>query len=317
MRSIKGIVPGMLIVLLIAALSQLVSLIHPSFDVLVLSIIFGMVISGLVKEKGIYDDGIAFALKIFLPAGIALYGTQLSVTGLDVKLWSYIIAIFALMFSLTYFIAKGLGLSKNLAILLSTGLSVCGASAIAVISPLIGAKKEELSLSVITVMVIGLAGMIFYPLLADFLILNKNEFAFLSGATLPMLGQVKASAASAGTEALAAALRIKLIRISFLIVLPLVILMISGKKEKCYVPWFIGVFIAFAIGVNLMKDASPVTAITAPASRFFLSSALASIGLSVELDEIAEEGAKPLAVAALSWGIVVLLLYLSFSIGNV
>ena len=317
MNKIKGILPGLIIVLLITMFSLMLSSLHPSFDVLAISIIFGMLVANMLKDKEIFDGGISFSLKVFLPVGIALYGAQLSFADAGITLWISVVAAFISLFVITYIISGGLGLSKNTQILLSSGVSICGASAITVISPLIGAKKEETSISVIVVMVLGLAGMIFYPLLSDLLMLKNHEFSFLAGATLPMLGQVKATAASAGPEALAAALKIKLIRISCLIFLPVVTLILSGKAKKLYVPWFIVVFIVLALAVNIIKDAKPIKEIADPVSKFSLSSALAAIGLSVDFDSIAEEGTRPLVAVFLSWGIVILFIYLLFSIGNV
>ncbi len=317
MNTTKGILPGLIIVLLITIVSFMLSFLHPSFDALVISIIFGVLVANVMKEKEFFDNGVAFALKIFLPIGIALYGTQLSFAGAGVKLWFCVIVIVVSLFALTYFISKVLGLPKNLGLLLSSGVSVCGASAIAIISPLISAKKEETSISIIAVMVLGLAGMIFYPIVSEILVLTKNEFAFLTGVTLPMLGQVKATASAAGQEVLATALKLKLLRISCLIFLPIVVLMLSGREKKFYVPWFIVVFIVLAMGVNIIKGAKVIADVAEPVSKFLLSSALAAIGLSVDFNSIAEEGAKPLLSVLLSWGIVVLLLYLIFSLGNV
>ena len=317
---IKKILPGIIIVLLITMVSFILSSLHPSFDMLVISIIFGMLVANFIKDKALFDDGVAFVSRVFLPIGIALYGTQLSFAGAGLKLYICVIATFVSLFVITYLISRGLGLTKNTGILLSTGVSVCGASAIAIISPLIGAKKEETSISVIAVMVLGLAGMIFYPLLTEILALNKDEFAFLSGATLPMLGQVQATASTAGPEALAIALKLKLIRISCLIFFPIVVLMLpdrsaTRREKKFYMPWFIVVFIVLAIGVNIVKEAKFIAEIFEPLSKFFLSSVLAAIGFSVDFESIAEEGTKPLIAVFLSWGIVVLLLYLAFSIG--
>jgi len=317
MNTIKEILPGITIVLAITIVSFMFSFIHPSFDILVVSIIFGMLIANFIKEKEIFNNGVAFTLRVFLPAGIALYGTQLSFASDELKLWFCVIGIFVAISVLTYFISRGIGLTENVGILLSTGLSICGASAIAIVSPLIGAKKEEISISVIVIMVLGLAGMIFYPLLTDFLVLNKNEFAFLTGATLPMMGQVTTTAATAGKDVLEVALKINLIRISCLMFLPLIVLIISGREKRFYVPWFIVAFIVLAIGVNMIKEARIIKGMAESAGKFFLSSSLAAIGLSVDFDSIVEEGAKPLLAVFLSWGIIVLFLYLIFSIGNV
>ena len=163
MKSIKEILPGLIIIFLITIVSFMLSLVHPSFDILVISMIFGMLIANFINDKEIFDRGIAFALKVFLPAGIALYGTQLSFTGTEPKLLFSCYCNHCLPVCANIFYSKGTRAYKNLGLVLSTGLSVCGASAIAVVSPLIGARKEETSISLIVVMVLGLAGMIFYP----------------------------------------------------------------------------------------------------------------------------------------------------------
>ncbi len=317
MNAFKEITVGLIIVILITVISYMLSLVHPSFDSLVISIIFGMLVANIIKDREIFEKGIAFALKLFLPLGIALYGAQLQFEGARLKLWIYVILTLVMLFALTYFISRVLGLSKTVGILLSTGISICGASAIAVIAPLIKARKEEISISIIVVMLVGLAGMISYPLISDFLVLKDGEFAFLSGATLPMLGQVKAVALTAGQDSLETALKLKLIRISCLIFIPIAALALLGRENKFYIPWFILVFIALAIGVNLTEKAKIIKELTQPVSKFFLSAALAAIGLSVDFDAIAEEGAKPLFTVCLSWGIVVLLIYLIFGIENV
>lgn len=310
METLKGTLPGLIIVLLITAVSIFLSLLHPTFDSLAVSIIFGMFIAVFIKDRIMLDKGIEFAIKVFLPLGIALYGTQLSFAGGDINIWLGVTGIVIALFLLTYFISKKMQLSRNITILLSTGISICGASAIVVISPLIKAKKEETSISIISVMALGLAGVIFYPIISDHLILNSEEFAFLTGTTLPMLGQVKITAATAGPETLALALKLKLIRISTLIIIPILAIILSGERKKLYIPWFIAVFIALAISVNITEKAGSLIKIAAPISKFFLTSTLAAIGLSVNLDTIAEKGIRPFLAAFLSSSIIILVIYI-------
>ena len=317
MGAIKESVPGMTVVLVMTAISMLVSLIHPAFDPLVISIILGIFAGNLLRDREMFTKGANSALMLFLPIGIALYGTQLTFSAGDVKLWVSVIATLIFIFTLTYFVSASMGLSKKLCLLIATGLSVCGASAIAVISSIIKPKKEETSISLIAVMLFGLSGIILYPIISQILVLNSQEFAFLTGTTLPMLGQVKIAAANAGPDVLETAVKIKLMRISCLIFLPLAVSLISEGKKKFYVPWFIMVFIGLAIGVNAIEGAKRIKEITAPVSSFFLSSALAAIGFSVDFDSIAEEGAKPLLGVFLSAAISILLIYLILSLRNV
>ncbi len=64
--------------LLIAAVSLLLSRVHPSFDALVVSILLGMLISNGLANRDFLAGGIDRMLRFALPVGIALYGTQLT-----------------------------------------------------------------------------------------------------------------------------------------------------------------------------------------------------------------------------------------------
>lgn len=300
-------IPGLTVVFVIAAFSTALSLLHASFDPLVISIIIGIVWGNLSRRTERYDAGMEAALKVILPIGIALYGTQLGVADLE---WLDVIRtllVFGTMFAMTFFLSTTFGLNRTLGILLASGLSVCGASAIAVISPLINARREDTSIAIISVMLVGLTGMIYYPFVSDFLAIQPDEYVFLTGTTLPMLGQVKVAAASAGPAALAAAVNIKLMRIAMLLVLvPASIALSDSGGARLRVPLFVLIFIAFAFFVNVSGMLDPFLGHFKLASSFFLSSALAAIGCSVNLEDIINKGIRPLGLLFLAWGAVVL-----------
>lgn len=298
---------GLLLSFMIAFLSTLISRLHLSLDPLVLSIIFGMLFSNMLAKREFLDKGINVMLRLFLPIGIALYGSQLNLSnGLDLTKWIIILTVFLATFLFTLLISNVLGLSKRLSILLASGLSICGASAIAIISPLIKARKEETSISLIVVMIIGLTTLVFYPLLYDLLGLKANDFTLLSGTTIPMIGQVKVTALRvAGEEGLSVALRYKLIRVSMLFFLAIGIILLFREREKGFQPpWFMLIFMILAIVVNLVEKASAVRQILQPWSSFFLSSGLAAIGLSVDFESITVEGSRPLFAVFISWGLI-------------
>jgi uncharacterized integral membrane protein (TIGR00698 family) len=304
-------IPGFAIVLFIAVVSFFLSTFHASFDALVISIIVGLLLGNVIGNRSYYERGVESALKFFLPLGIALYGSQLVLAELQWGQLLSIILVFSGLFGLTLLIANIFNIDKRVAVLLASGLSVCGASAIAVISPLIGARREDTSISVISVMMLGLTGMIFYPILNDFLSLTHNEFNFLAGTTLPMLGQVKVAALNVCPECSSAAVDIKLIRISFLFFLVTTSIFFSGAREKkVKIPWFVIAFILLAVGVNVSAALAPAGLYFRWASSFFLCAALAAIGFSVDLDSVMENGILPLGVIFFSWSLVILTMYL-------
>lgn len=327
---------GIVFSLLIAVISFLLSQFHPSFDALVVSIILGMLLSNMLERREMLHKGINIMLRFFLPAGVALYGTQLTFgNNIDYWMWLSVIAVFVFSFAVTFLIARAFRLHDRLAVLLASGFAVCGASAIAVISPLVNARKEDTSIATIVIMVMGLVSIVFYPILWDMTDMTIREIAFFSGTTIPMLGQVKVAAGTAGIDSLSLAVRFKLVRISMLLFIAAGLLIFSGKwrsgtaegvlkitaggmaSSGLYIPWFMVVFIVLALIANVVEIPVSITRILEPVSRFLLSLALAAIGLSVDLDSITSEGTRPLVVVFLSWVIVALFVYTGFRLLNV
>ncbi|GAB4405697.1 MAG: putative sulfate exporter family transporter [Thermodesulfovibrionales bacterium] len=333
---VLGDLSGIVFSLLIAVVSFLLSQFHPSFDALVVSIILGMLLSNILAKREMLQKGIDIMLRFFLPAGIALYATQLTFgNSINYWMWLSVIAVFIFSFLMTFLVARAFRLPESLAVLLASGFAVCGASAIAVISPLVNARKEDTSIATIAIMVMGLISMVFYPILWDVADMTTGEIAFFSGTTIPMLGQVKVAAGAAGLDVLSLAVRFKLVRISMLLFIAAGLLVFSRRWKShntetpmeitaegvvspgLHIPWFMIAFIVLALIVNLTDAFQPITRISEPISRFLLSSALAAIGLSVDLDSITSEGARPLLAVFLSWAIVVLFVYTGFRLLNV
>lgn len=308
----QSLVTAFILTLCISFLSYYLSSFNASFDALVVSIIIGMLLGNIVVLREVVEGGLDAAAKVFLPVGIALFGSQLVFSGLQASMLTSIVVVFIALFGLTMLISRIFNLNQHLSILLASGLSVCGASAIAVISPLIGARREDTSISIIAVMMLGLTGMIFYPILVDVVGLDFSEFNFLAGTTLPMLGQVRVAAAAVCPDCLDTALKIKLVRISFLFFLVTVAVFLSGKEgRKVQIPWFVAVFIGMTLLANFTRILAPVMTYLKTASSFFLAAGLAAIGLSVDLDAVIEEGLTPLGSIFFSWGVVILLMYLA------
>lgn len=302
---------GLFLSLLIAVISFLSSQLHPSFDALAVSIIFGMLLSNMLAKREQLQKGIDIMLRFFLPVGIALYGTQLTFgNNVDYKTWLSVIVAFTFSFTITFLISRLFKLPEKLAVLLASGFAICGASAIAVISPLIAAKREDTSISIISIMVIGLLSVVFYPVLWKDIGLTVKEFSFLSGTTIPMLGQVKIAVMKTGTDWMSLAVRFKLIRVSMLLFVAAGVVLLYGKgRNGTPIPWFMIAFAAFALLTNFVETMASMARIFEPVSKFFLSSALAAIGLSVDFDSITSEGSKPLLAVFISWCIGSLFIY--------
>lgn len=304
-------IPGLLLACAIAFLSVYVSSIHASFDSLVMCIVVGVLFNNLLSGQEIFRKGTDTAVRVFLPLGIALYGSQLSFVGMKTSLLFNILLVFFMLFGLTVMLSRIFRLDMKITILLASGLAVCGASAIAIISPLIDAKREDTSIAILSVMMVGLIGMIFYPLLYDFFPLSMDEFGFFAGTTLPMIGQVKVAAGNINPAFVSSALQVKLMRVAFLIFLIPLIVSLSNKGGKWItVPWFVVAFILLSLLANTLKPPKDVIDMGRILSTYCLSAGLAAIGLSVDFDALVEEGLTPFSVILSSWTVVIIAVFL-------
>ena len=103
--------------------------------------------------------------------------------------------------------------------LIGVGTSICGASAIAAISPAIDAEEEEVGLAIAGITLFGLLSMFLYPFLFlntpvnRWLLGNPNVYAVWVGSGVHETAQVLAAAGALGAEVIRPAMLIKSVRI--------------------------------------------------------------------------------------------------------
>jgi uncharacterized integral membrane protein (TIGR00698 family) len=304
MAGLLPVLPGLGLSLSIALSAFLIVAIHQSFDPLIISLFLGLFVSNIFPNKDIYAPGIEKVLQYTLPLGIGLFGAGLIFKEDLMYLWPMIILILLIFFLLTFYIARILGLDRELSFLLAVGLSVCGASAIAIISGVTGAKKENTGAALISVITVGLGGMVLYILLSNGMVLSPREMAFMSGATLPNLSLVKIASVAAGAEAVPFALNLKLARVGTIGFFALWVLFFGkgemrGEKPFRF-PWFMVLFFVLGAAVNLF-ELGPVRRYVSGMSNFLLSVSLAAVGLSVEFESLSERGLKPVFAVLFAW----------------
>lgn len=311
-EKLKTLLPGLGLATLIAATAHLLSMGHVTLDPHVLSILISIIIGNLIGGRGRIEPGISFSRQFVIPIGIILYGTQLDlqplrISGID-RVYLVIAMVVVGVISI-FLLSKALGIRRNTGLLLAAGSSICGASAIIVLAPILRAEKEDMSISLLTITVIGLTGVILYPLIQDGLSLSDDLYALLCGSTLPQMGQVQAAASLMGDMALNMAVPVKLIRLGMLLPAAVAFSVMSRKQHgnRLPIPWFIMGFLLTAAAVNLSDAAASYRAEIAPAVKFFFSIAIASIGLSIDLESIIEAGPRPLLTGLLGWIILVIL----------
>lgn len=306
------------------------------FSPVVLAILLGLVVRNLVGLNLLFNPGIQFSLKFILRAGIVLLGLKLSLSEIgSVGLDALPVVVVCIAFAIVLVILLGrlLNISARLATLIAVGTSICGATAIVATSPVIGAKQNETSYAVACIALFGLLAMLFYPPLARELFAGDASAAgiFLGTSvhdTAQVIGAGMAYEQLYGPSAtLETATVTKMLRnLSMLIVIPLVSIWYHRRSASSgaatnwtsMVPLFVIGFAAMsllrtvgdmgggrAFGVLNAGDWQQLLGWASFASSFFLTAAMAAVGLSTNLKDIVRIGPRPLLMglfAALAVG---------------
>jgi len=312
--------PGLGLALLIAAVAQFLSAGKTTLDPLVLSMLISIILGSYFGARPSLQPGIVLSRNFFIPLGIILYGTQMDILPLHIYGAGRVLYIVSMVFvsiAAIYGISRLLGISRKTSMLLSAGSSICGASAIMVLSPVIHAEKEDTSVSILSTTVVGLTGVILYPMIQQAMSLSEDTYALLCGTTLYQMGQVKAAASLLGKNALIMALPLKLLRISMLLPVAIAFSLITRQKDRpLYIPWFILLSLLVALITNVSPAVSAYRTMFAPFCAFFFSVALAGIGLTVDIESMINVGSRPLLATVLGWGVLVLLFLLGVGLSR-
>ena len=299
------------------------------------AIVLGLLLRNLLPLPAALTPGLKFCVTTVLRLGIILVGIQAerirraaarcspdcpscsrrSSTGLVFVTW----------------FNRRLGLPPRLGTLIAAGTSICGVTAIVSTAPAIDADEREVAYAVANVVAFGLFGMLTYPYLAHALLQRSETVGLFLGTAVHDTSQVVGAALTyrqmyADDIVLRVATVTKLTRNLFLAaVIPLLTWMhlrsthgaATGKARsgwKALVPMFVIGFVAMAI-VRTIGDATLQSSGAAFgvwdsaawsrltnqigdfwASRLFLGTAMAAVGLNTSVTVFKGVGAKPFVV---------------------
>ncbi|WP_030956924.1 YeiH family protein [Streptomyces sp. NRRL S-378] len=293
----------------------------PAVPMLTASVVLGIAVAHLPGPRtfvrGAGRAGLSLAGRRLMRIGIVLLGLGL---GLDQVLrlgWAtvaMVVAVVAATFFGTLWLGRRLGLPGDQPLLIATGYSICGASAIGAVSEVSGSDEEDVAASVALVTLCGTLAIAVLPLLQDPLALSDPAFGRWVGAGVHDVGQVVATAQTAGPDALGEAVLVKLMRVALLA--PLVAAVAfsvrarrrgartpSGRRPAP-VPLFVAGFLAAAglRATGVLPDMALQWAHTA--QEALLAAALFGLGSAVHLPTLARTGGRAAALGLGAWVVV-------------
>ena len=298
-----AIFPGALLCGVIAAIGAALgaTALGGLFGGAVLAMALGIAGAALIPASAT-DAGATWVVRVMLPLGKVLLGAGVRVDeliDLGVRGAAMGVGVIALSGLLFLALAYSGRVPGRLAALLAFGNGICGGSAIAAAAPVLGAKREEVAISVAAVALAGTVGTFALPLIGQWLELSPRDFGLWAGLALQQTPQVVAAGMALGPEAGEVATTIKLVRIALLG--PAIFLLGTfwragrdgSKRTTRLIPSFLWgfLFLSVASTLHLLPDLT---------LRFDPHSWLADSQMRVDLREVATLGSQACMGAALA-----------------
>ena len=310
--------PGLAGVGLLTAVAFVIHELFGTASALVAGVGLGILVANTYLPPS-WSAGTKIASRHFLRLGVILLGFRLSLGELrDIGLKGLVIVgmVTTTAFFSTWWIGRRAGLSDNLSILVATGFSICGASAVAAMDGIVEAEEEEVAYAVGMVTLFGSLAIVLLPLLAIPLSLEGAAFGSWVGASVHDVAQVVATAASGGEEASSAAIVVKLTRVALLA--PMVAAMAVRRRRLAQPigakrPPIIPAFVMFFLVAVVLRSTGWLTDTALDGikllSTVLLTVAMVGLGLGVRIRRLKTLGFKPVLVGLLSWTIIATLAY--------
>lgn len=326
MSFIKKNAPGILLCLAIAIPSWFLGTAFPIVGGAVIAILAGMVLTLIIKNKGVLEPGIKFTSKKVLQWAVVLlgFGMDLNVV-LETGKQSLPIIVCTITISLVvaFLLNKVVKMPSKVATLIGVGSSICGGSAIAATAPVIDADEEEVAQSISVIFLFNVLAALLFPSfgqLIEFDTTSGEAFGIFAGTAVNDMSSVTATASTwdgmfnLGTATLDKAVTVKMTRTLAIIPITLVLALIRTKKEKNsgagqvnlkkIFPFFILFFIAASVITTIAVSRGISAEVFDPLktlSKFMIVMAMAAIGMNTNIVKLVKSGAKPILLGFCCW----------------
>jgi uncharacterized integral membrane protein (TIGR00698 family) len=314
--------PGLVLALLVAAAATGLGGLLPLVGAPVCGIALGTLVTVLRRPGPRLAPGIAFAGRGVLQASIVVLGCQLSLSQV-VRVGTASLPVMLGTLGACLLTARWLGralrISSDLRTLVGVGTGVCGASAIAAVTPVIEAASADVAYAVSTIFVFNLAAVLTFPLLGHLLGMGPHAFGLFAGTAVNDMSSVVATATAYGPSAVSYAVVVKLTRT--LLIIPICLALAARTRRaraatttpapnpprlrvSGLVPWFIVGFLLTAAADTAHLIPAACHPVLSQAAVFLITTALSAVGLSTDLTSLRRAGPRPLVLGACLWIVV-------------
>jgi uncharacterized integral membrane protein (TIGR00698 family) len=316
MTTLRKLFPGILFAVALALVAFALGSKWPIVGAPIFAIAAGIVARRLIGANTTLEPGTAFAARSVLQAGIVLLGFGINLA----VLWQAGRASFPVLAgSLIVGLAGGLLLGRlmhigfNIRMLIATGTSVCGASAIAALAPVIGAEASEIAFATATIFLYNIVAVFLFPAIGHALHLSDATFGTWAGTAINDTSSVLAAGYSYAPAAGQIATIVKLARA--LAILPIAAGAALYMSQRTHgakghfdfvaaMPWFIVLFVVAAAVGSLGVVSATVLGALATTGRYVMIVAFAGVGFGSDFEKLRSVGVSPLVLGSIVWALV-------------
>ena len=296
--------------LAVAGVCVAVALRVPTFPVLLATIGIGVVARTAHAVPSVLEPGLAWTGRHVLRTGVVLLGLQLSVRdilGLGAADLAVLGVTVATTFSTTLWLGRWMRVGRALTLLVATGFSICGAAAVAAMSPVADADDDDVATAVALVTLYGTLAIVLVPVLARTLGLDDRTAGLWAGMSVHEVAQVVAAAGAVSAAALSVAVVAKLARVVLLAPLVAVVGLVRrhGVTTAAAVtttsrvahrppplPAFVIGFLVAVVVRSVGVVPAAVLPVTHTLTTLALGAAMVALGTQVHVGRLARSGGR-------------------------
>lgn len=304
--ALRRLAPGLVAVAAATAVAFAAARLVPAVSALTLAVVLGVLAGPRLPATA---AGLGWATKKFLRLGVVLLGLQLGlgqVLGLGGGTVLAVVATVLVAFFGTLLVGRALGVSPGLGLMVATGFSICGASAIAAMDSVTDNDKRDVATAVTLVTLYGSAAIGLVPLLGGLLGLRPEQLGAWAGVSVHEVAQVVAAASPAGAAAVGIAVVVKLTRVVLLAPMVAGVSVVQRRRAGTtgsrppIVPLFVVGFLATMVLRTTGVVPPAALQVGSVATTLLFAGALFGLGSQVRLGALLRTGRRGLVLGALS-----------------
>ena len=311
MKGININYKGIAFSVIIGSIALIVAPYIPMVNGIVLALLLGILISNLISLPKSWEKGITFSSKTILETAIIFLGFGISfsdISNLGWEIAAILIITILIVLVATLYLSKIFTCRTSTGYLVGFGTAICGSSAIAAIAPKIATNKKDAGIAIAVVNLLGLIGMVTYPLLlSDELLFDKA--ALIIGATLHGVSNVAGAGFAMDELTGDLAITIKLGRVALLAPAMIFFNFLINRKasfsENLKLPFYIIGFIIATTIVSIFDIPAEYISGLRWIGKALLTISMAAIGLNIHLNHLYNEGKAALGFGAVIFVIMI------------